>query len=183
MSADAIGWVFRHSPYRHGALSVHLALADAANDLHGHEVYFGVPRLAAKARVGRSTVISALSAMTTEGFLEEVSPQRGSASPTVYRMLFPDDAPLVYDDGSRAKSGLVRKSDQSGKRAQLVQIPKPAPITNPKNPITSSRPAKYAHIDRLRRHRRNAGMGGSERHSIRRRHRNAQVRRLLARKG
>ena len=63
MSAEAVGWVFRHSPYKHGAFAIHVALADTANDLYDNQVWFGVDRLAAKARVGRRTVIAALGQM------------------------------------------------------------------------------------------------------------------------
>ena len=93
MSAEAVGWVFRHSPYQHGAFAIHVALADTANDLYDNQVWFGVDRLAAKARVGRRTVIAALGQMQADRLLEEAEKQRGPASPTVYRMILPKTPP------------------------------------------------------------------------------------------
>ena len=147
MSAEAIGWVFRHSPYKHGAFAVHAAMADAANDLHDNQVWFGVDRLAAKARVGRSTVIAALGQMEADHLLEEAAKQRGPASPTVYRMLFPEDAPVVYHDGTSPKTELVQKSNQSKKGDQLVQKPDSCPLTNPMNPSARSRVHSRAQND------------------------------------
>lgn len=137
MSATATAYVWKHSPYRNGALNVHAALADTANDLNDNQIWFSVTRLAAKARVGRSTVMNTQADMIKDGFLEVVRAQRGSASPKVYRLLFPADAPVVYEDGTGPRTGLVQKPDQSKKRARLVQLPDSSPITNPKEPNSS----------------------------------------------
>lgn len=125
-------------------MNVHAALADTANDLNDNQIWFGVAKLSLKARVGRSTAMNTLSQMITDGFIEVVSEQRGSAAPKVHRLLFPADAPVVYEDGTSPKNGLVQKSDQSKKGAQLVQKPDSSPITQHKEPKTSSRAKKSA---------------------------------------
>jgi hypothetical protein len=142
VSATATAYVWKYSPYRHGALNVHAALADTANDLNDNQIWFGVTKLAAKARVGRSTVMNTLAQMIADGFLEVVAEQRGPADPKVHRLLFPDDVPVVYEDGTSPRSGLVQKSDQSDKTPRLVQKPKSSPITNPKEPKASLQPKK-----------------------------------------
>lgn len=115
MSATATAWVWKHSPYRNGALNVHAALADTANDLNDNQIWFSVMRLAAKARCGRSTVLATQARMLKDNLLEVVAEQRGPASPTVYRLLFPADAPVVYEDGTSPRTKPVQQSDQSKK--------------------------------------------------------------------
>jgi hypothetical protein len=144
MSATATAWVWKHSPYRNGALNVHAALADTANDLNDNQIWFSVMRLAAKARCGRSTVLATQARMLKDNLLEVVAEQRGPASPTVYRLLFPADAPVVYEDGTSPRTKPVQQSDQSKKGHELVQLPDSCPITEHKEP-NSSRTKKTAH--------------------------------------
>jgi hypothetical protein len=139
VSAAATAWVWRHSPYKNGALNVHAALADTANDLNDNQIWFGIEKLSRKARVGRSTAIATLGKMIDDGFLEIVSEQRGQAAPKVHRLLFPDDAPVVYEDNPRPTSELVQKSNQCKKGAELVQLPESCPITQHKEPNVLSR--------------------------------------------
>lgn len=84
MSAEATGWVWRHSPYQGSQLLVHLAIADVVNDAHDNEFWMSTAALARKARVARSTVIEALAHMTTHGYLRMVESGKASRSPSRY---------------------------------------------------------------------------------------------------
>jgi len=96
MSSQAVAWAYRHSPYEHGTFAVHQALADAANDLHDNELWFRLEKLAAKARVRRSTAQSAVKTMVKDGYLETVRARGGPGSSAVYRFVFVADAPVVF---------------------------------------------------------------------------------------
>lgn len=86
MSSDAIGWVFKHSPFDGPTFVVHLALGDVANDVHDYELWMSTETLAKKAHVSRSTAVRALRELTEAGFLEVVKPGGATRKPTVYRM-------------------------------------------------------------------------------------------------
>lgn len=88
MSAEALGWVFRHSPLTGAAFQVHLALADTANDEHGFELWFKQSTVAQKARVTRQTVNNALARMAELGLVEKVGSRPGGV--VVFRFLMPD---------------------------------------------------------------------------------------------
>jgi len=94
MSADAMGWVFRHSPYRGAVRLVHLAIADSVNDQHENELWMAVGNLAAKAQVARKTAGLALAELVAGGFLEVLESPRSGRDATGkvarYRFLFPD---------------------------------------------------------------------------------------------
>jgi hypothetical protein len=58
MSAEATGWVWRHSPWkgRHVRFLLHLAVADVVNDAHGNEFWMSQAALAEKVGCKRGTV-------------------------------------------------------------------------------------------------------------------------------
>jgi len=145
VSAEATAWVFRHSPYEHGAFAVHLALGDAANDLWDNQLWFGLEKLAAKARVRRSTAQGAVATMVKDGYLETVKARGGPGTTAVHRFVFVENAPIVFRQEStgpktgRPKSGRVG-SEQVQKTEQQVQNPESVPLIEPKEPKGSSRP-------------------------------------------
>lgn len=99
MSADATGWVFRHSPFNGITFAVHLAMADSVNDLHANEFWMSQERLATKARTTRKTARAALEALIAEKFLAELpgkSTDHGGSPVRRFRFLFPDH-PVVYE--------------------------------------------------------------------------------------
>ena len=103
VSAEAVGWVYRHSPYRGQFLAVHLAIADVVNDQAGHQFWMSLPKLASKARVDRGTAKRAIDHMCSkdewgqEPFLVLVQQSNGGRSrPSVYRFRYPD-VPVVYE--------------------------------------------------------------------------------------
>jgi hypothetical protein len=103
MSAEAVGWVFRHSPYAGATLNAHLAIADSVNDQNGNEFWMAQARLAKKARIGRRTAQTALENMLTDGCLELLEEGKAAGQPNRYRFLFPD-LPLKYDSQERVRS-------------------------------------------------------------------------------
>jgi len=85
MSNEACGWVWRHSTYRGSQLLVALAIADVVNDANGNEFWMSTSNLAAKARVSRQTVMTALAQMVNDEVLTVVRSGAASRTPTLYR--------------------------------------------------------------------------------------------------
>lgn len=139
MSSEAVGWVFRHSPYRGAAFAVHLAIADSVNDQHEDRFWMKQARLAAKARVGRGAVVSALQAMTEDGLLELVEDRHAQGRPNEYRLLMPADSPEVYartlsaetTRGARPADTPCAPSAQGGARPARKKNPSTNPTLNP----------------------------------------------------
>lgn len=102
MSAEATGWVWRHSHYRGAPLLVHLAIADSVNDQHGNELWMSLTNLARKARVSRSTAVEAVAGLVAAGYLEVLEDHRTdrAGKPTRYLFLYPD-ASAVWDSRRR----------------------------------------------------------------------------------
>jgi hypothetical protein len=91
MSAEAVGYVFRHSPHTGAAFQVHLAIADSVNDQHANELWMATGTIAKKARVARQTASEALAEIVAGGGLEVVEDHRRdrAGKPSRYRFLFP----------------------------------------------------------------------------------------------
>jgi hypothetical protein len=85
MSAEATGWVWKHSPYEGAQLLVHLAIADVVNDIHENEFWMSTATLAAKAKVSRSTVTATLRDMSDRGLLVLLQAGGASRKPSRYR--------------------------------------------------------------------------------------------------
>jgi len=92
MSAEATGWVWRHSPYVGVAFAIHLALADSANDQHGYRLFARKQWTADKARTTRKTVREVMGQMVADGMLEVLVVRH--AHPTEYRLLLPQVEPM-----------------------------------------------------------------------------------------
>lgn len=90
MSSDALGYVFRYSPYTGATFAVHLAMGDVVNDAYGYRFFMSVGNLAKKARCERRTAGRALQQLVDDGFLEQLVDHPGGV--TEYRFLFPDVA-------------------------------------------------------------------------------------------
>jgi predicted RNA-binding Zn ribbon-like protein len=87
MSAEATGWVWRHSPYRGSELLVHLAIADVVNDAHDNEFFMSTEALSRKAKVSRSTVVATLRDMVDRAFLELLDAGGAQRRPSRYRFI------------------------------------------------------------------------------------------------
>lgn len=107
MSSEAAGWVYRHSPYRGADFQVHCAIADSANDQHGHELWMSQSSLADKARVSRGQANRSLRQLLDDGYVELLEERPGR--PNRYRFVFPDDANVVYDTRRRRGAAAVEE--------------------------------------------------------------------------
>lgn len=155
MSAEAIGWTFKHSPYSGTHLVVHLAIADVVNDGHDNQFFMAVDRLAAKTRSTRRTVQGALKQLVDDGYLHIVRPAN-QHNPTCYRFLFEPVrgakvAPL--DPGAQSttptRDATVRGANHDKPGAQsdaprgAKSAPKPKePKKNPKSSSSNETPPR-----------------------------------------
>lgn len=124
MSADAEGWVYRHSPYRGATFQVHHAIADSVNDQHQNRFWMKMPTLGEKARVDRGTAKRAVDQLVADGFLELIFQSAGGwNTPSEYRFLFPD-VPVVFETREEATRAPRAGTDEGpGRRARR---PRPA---------------------------------------------------------
>lgn len=113
MSAEATGWVFRHSPYSGTAFAVHLAIADTVNDQHGHRFYMSAGNLARKARCSRSTATELLGHLCRDGFLARIGGGRDDGKPVEYRFLYPEVAAVFDTRGGVPKTDTPTTSEVS----------------------------------------------------------------------
>ena len=97
MSSDAIGWTWRHSPFKGTTLAVHLAVADSANDQHDYRFWLNQKTLAVKVRSSRQSVGVALSKLEGEGFLRRIRGGKSAGSSAEYRFVFKRHVPVVYE--------------------------------------------------------------------------------------
>jgi hypothetical protein len=96
MGDIARAWCWERSPYSGSAFTIHLALADIANDTHGMELWVVNAKLAKKTRVSRQRVNEVLQQMVDDETLEVLErPRRGEHRPVRYRFLMPD-RPVVF---------------------------------------------------------------------------------------
>jgi hypothetical protein len=89
VSAQAVGWVWTHSPYKGATLLVQLAIADSVNDQNENELWMSLVKLSRKARVDRVTARLALRTMVRDGLLLVVQ-EPGRETPGRYRFMMPD---------------------------------------------------------------------------------------------
>lgn len=102
MSAEAVGWVFRHSPYKGSLFQVHLAVADSVNDQNGNKFWLSQGNLAKKTRLTRKAAGAALGTLVADGYLRELratSTSHGGRGVRNFRFLFPD-VDVVYETRS-----------------------------------------------------------------------------------
>lgn len=98
MSSEAIGWVWRHSPYSGATLTVHLAIGDSVNDQNRNEFWMSITNLAVKARMERATASRAVSRILEDGGIVCLVDHRNDKAgrPSKYRFVFPD-WPVEYE--------------------------------------------------------------------------------------
>lgn len=104
MSAEATGWVFRHSPYTGATFAVHLAIADSVNDQHGNELWMRQSQLAVKARVERGTVSRSLDRLVADGLLTVLEDNSRAGKANRYRFEFPADLAVVHESRGGART-------------------------------------------------------------------------------
>lgn len=143
MSADAVGWVFRHSPMRGAAFAVHIAIADSVSDTHGNLFWMASANLATKARVSRETASRAIADLADQGLIEPVDgdahTRRTAGRPARWRFLFPDlevtyesrprgvtrdHTPVTSDHrGCDARSHVTQREPNVNRAARRHRIP------------------------------------------------------------
>jgi len=113
-----MGWAWQHSPYRGSALTVHLALADVANDVHQYELWTLTRTIAAKARVSPGTARRVLLQMVDDGYLELLDDRSDRNQASRYRFLMPAEgrAPRATPD----PEGRVRRA--TGRASDATQV-------------------------------------------------------------
>lgn len=124
MSAEATGWVWKHSPLSGAQLLVHLAIADVVNDAHEHMFWMTTSKLAEKARVGRSATVTALRELVEAGFLAVVESGGGRGRGTQFRFLYPETARSATSMGETARSApeTARSDAQTARSAPHIGI-------------------------------------------------------------
>lgn len=122
MSAEATGWVFRHSTMKGAAFAVHLAVADSVSDLYDNRFWMTQAKTATKARVGTKAAREALNQLVEGGYLMEVegrAGQRGGRQMREFVFLYPETE-VVYE--ARNPNRAV---EPIGNDAQPVPTPVP----------------------------------------------------------
>ena len=138
MSSEALGYVWRRSPYKGTTFAVHLAIADSANDQHDYRFWMNQKTLASKVRATRHTVGLARSELEREGFLRRIRGGKDAGAAAEYRFVFKRHLPAVYEpsrvvDITSAEGG--GKPSTPGKRTSRGAR---NPGTDPKNNPTGS---------------------------------------------
>jgi len=100
MSAEAVGWVYKHSPYTGVNFAVHLALADSANDLYDYEIWARQQWVADKARTSRSGVNRFVKEAIEDGFVALLEDNSRTGHANRYRLLMPGATPQVWSPKS-----------------------------------------------------------------------------------
>lgn len=122
MSAEAVGWVYKFSPYNGAAFSVHLAIADSANDQHGMELWMALGKLGRKSRVSRSTVSEIVAQMVTDGMLDLLEQSQGGRHrPSRYRFLMPPGTVQFF--GYQWREGTPTETVLSGDSSHSETVP------------------------------------------------------------
>lgn len=121
MSIEAMGWVYRHSPYQGAAFSVHMAVADSVNDQHKNELWMEQAKLAKKARVSRQSVNQSLACMEDDGFIRDLGPIAGQNRIRRFRFLFPD-VPVIFETRFQDDDEVVASDDNRPRRGSLQVV-------------------------------------------------------------
>jgi hypothetical protein len=139
VSAEAVGWVYRHSPFRGSLFTVHLAVADSVNDQRDNEFWMTQSLLAAKTRLGRQSVNDALETLVAGGFLQLAESGGGRSRACRYLFLFPD-APVVYETRKLSSQATVSAPQKLSSQATVspAETLKLSPEATESLPILSS---------------------------------------------
>ena len=113
MSAEATGWVFRHSPTTGVMRLVHLAMADSVNDQNDNEFWMSQANLAKKAGSSRSATQGALRWLIDLGYITLLEDNSKAGKPNRYRFEFLEGVP-----GDKAPPARPQGTQVPGHRAQ-----------------------------------------------------------------
>lgn len=91
MSAQAVGWVWKHSPFPASAgLIIHLAIADVVNDTYDNEFWMTREALAEKSRCSESSVKRTIRYLVDVGGLVVLERGGGRGNKTRFRFMMPE---------------------------------------------------------------------------------------------
>jgi hypothetical protein len=139
VSAEAVGWVFKESPYKGAMFALHLAIADTVNDTYGNELWASVAHLAGKARLGERSVRKGLAEMVVDGNLELLSAQDGHVRR--YRFLMPADPCTSCTPAQDAPLHVVPQTPARRAQTPAPRAETPAPRA-PISQVTQENPSK-----------------------------------------
>lgn len=86
MSNEAVGWVWKNSPYKGIKFIAHLAVADIVNDTYEWRFFASNSTLAVKCRTTRQSINEAMKSFVDDGYMEVLGSR--SAGIVEYRFLF-----------------------------------------------------------------------------------------------
>lgn len=133
MSAEAVGWVFRESPYDGVMFALHLAVADTVNDTYGNELWASAPTLASKARISERSARSGLAKMVSDGLLIVVAERPGTVRR--YRFAMPADPCTACTPAPAAPLHATARTPATRSKTPATRRATPAPAApNPNNP-------------------------------------------------
>lgn len=91
MSAEATGWVWKHSPHKghHVKFLIHLAVADVVNDAHDNQFWMSQESLASKVGASVRSVNGWFSEAVDSGLVQCVVDNSRAGKPNCYRFLMP----------------------------------------------------------------------------------------------
>jgi hypothetical protein len=156
MSSEAVGYVYRHSPYGDKTFNVHHAIADIVNDVHDNLFWLPLGKLAKKARCSRPTTTAAMDQLVRDGFVELVEASKGGGAPgegsSVYRFLFPEK-PVIFESRFSAKSLNTENRAVLNPQRSSAKSTKPlgtrTSLLNPREPkgnFQSQKPEPYMRL-------------------------------------
>ena len=129
MSAEAVGYVYRHSPYSGATFAIHLAIADTVSDQNHNQFWMSTDNLASKTRTSRRTVQKAIDQLCNDFFIIETRPAT-QHHPATYRFLFPP-VDIYYETRPGVQS--VHPGVQSTTPRGATTAPKPNRTQEPKH--------------------------------------------------
>ena len=139
MSADAVGYVYRHSPYSGATFAIHLGIADTVNDTHGNRFYMATDNLAKKTRMSRRTAQRALDQLEQDLFIVKIV-EANQHSPATYQFLFPENV-VIFETRpgvTSVQSGVT--SETSGVTSETAR----GDTTTPKPNTTQKKPKELS---------------------------------------
>ena len=129
MSAEAVGFVYRYSPYTGATFAIHLAIADTVSDQFDNQFWMSTNNLATKTRTTRRTVQKAIDQLCDDFFIAKTR-SATQHHPATYKFLMPA-VDIVYKTGSGAQS--VHPEAQSTTSRGATSTPKPNRTQKPKH--------------------------------------------------
>jgi hypothetical protein len=98
VSNEAVGYVFKYSPFSGATYCVHICVADSVNDQNDNKFWMRVNKTAKKARCSKRAAQYALHLLEEQGWLELLTALPGEER--CYRFVFREGVPVQFDGRS-----------------------------------------------------------------------------------